>query len=391
MVWNWQLPGWPRFTWDDSRLVRAEERFLLGSGVFLGSIKHLADEDRDVLVVEAMSSEAITTSEIEGEILNRDSVQSSIRRQLGLATDLRKVEPAERGISEMMVDLYRNFAAPLDHAALFGWHRMITNGRRDLRDVGRSRTHVEPMQVVSGRIHQPEIHFEAPPSARIKKEMDRYIDWFNRTAPNGSEPMLPLIRAGIAHLYFESIHPFEDGNGRVGRAIAEKVLAQSLGRPSLTAIAATILRYRSSYYHALEAANKSNSITEWLAWFGGMGLEAQRRTLVQAEFLIDKAKLLDRVRRHLNSRQLAVLVRVLREGPEGFKGGLSASKYVTIAKTSAATATRDLAEMIEMGALCRTGERRYARYHPTIPLRPVPRITIDASGEVIEIFRKQDE
>ena len=245
MRWNWQQADWPKFTWNDSRLSRAEEQFLLGSGVFLGTVKHLADDDRELLAVEAMSSEAVTTSEIEGEILNRDSVQSSIRRQLGLATDSRKVEPAEQGIGEMMVDLYRSFAAPLDHATLFAWHRMITNGRTDLRDVGRYRTHPEPMQVVSGSNHDPKIHFEAPPSSQVKSEMDRYIAWFNLTAPGGEEPLPVLARAGAAHLYFESIHPFEDGNGRVGRAIAEKVLAQSLERPTLTAIAATILANRS--------------------------------------------------------------------------------------------------------------------------------------------------
>ncbi len=329
-----------------------------------------------------MSNEAITTSEIEGEILNRGSVQSSIRRQLGLDSDRRKVQPAEQGIGEMMVDLYRNFAAPLDHATLFGWHRMITSGRSDLRAIGRYRAHAEPMQVVSGRTYRPKVHFEAPPSDRVKAEMTRFIAWFNRTAPGGPAPLPVLTRAGVAHLYFESIHPFEDGNGRVGRAVAEKVVAQSLGRPSLTAIAATILANRSAYYNALEAANKENEITDWLAWFAGIGLEAQRRTLAQVEFLIDKARLLDRLRDKLNPRQLAVLLRMLREGPEGFKGGLSAGNYTAIAKTSAATATRDLVEMVELGALHRTGEKRHARYHLTIPLRPVARVTIDPAGEI---------
>lgn len=384
MRWIWQQPKWPDFDWNDSRLAGAEEQFLLASGVFLGTVKHLAADDRDQLNVESMSNEAITTSEIEGEILNRDSVQSSIRRQLGLASDRRKVHPGEQGISEMMVDLFRDFAAPLRHETLFTWHRMLTSGRTDLHDVGRYRTHADPMQVVSGRSYDPKVHFEAPPSTRVKAEMTRFIAWFNRTAPGGPAPLPVLTRAGIAHLYFECIHPFEDGNGRVGRAIAEKVLAQSLGRPSLTAIAATILTHRAAYYNALEAANKHTEITNWLAWFAGIAIEAQRRTLAQVEFLMDKTKLLDRLRDQLNPRQLAVLLRMLRAGPEGFEGGLSAANYLSIAKTSSATATRDLGELITLGALHKTGDRKGTRYHLTIPLRSVPRITIGENGEILE-------
>lgn len=383
MKWNWQQPDWPRFTWTESRLEKAEERFLLIGGQFIGTVRHLAEEDRDLLTVEAMSDEAVTTSRIEGEILDRDSVQSSIRRQLGLAGDRRSVKPAEQGIGEMMVHLFRHFADPLDNAMLFDWHRMVTHGRTDLRDVGSYRTHAEPMQVVSGRIYEPSVHFEAPPSDRVPAEMTKYIEWFNRTTQD-NETLPTLTRAGIAHLYFECIHPFEDGNGRIGRAIAEKALAQGLGQPTLTALAATILLRRKDYYDALEAANKHNEITGWLAWFAGVCLEAQQRTIAHVEFLIDKTKLLDRLRDQLNERQKAALLRMLREGPSGFKGGLSAGNYASIAKTSAATATRDLAELVEMGALSRTGELRHTRYHLAIPLRPVPSITISPDGEIIE-------
>jgi len=383
MQWNWQRLDWPNFTWNHSRLAKAEERFLVGAGELFGTLRHLSAENREQLTVEAMSNEAITTSEIEGAILDRDSVQSSIRRQLGLASDHRKVRPAERGIGEVMVDLYRRFAHPLDEATLFSWHRMITSGRADLQDIGRFRTQTDPMQVVSGRIYEPNVHFEAPPSQRVGAEMARYLDWFSRTAPGGPEALPVLTRAGIAHLYFECIHPFEDGNGRIGRAIAEKALAQSLGQPSLTAIAAAILANRKGYYAALEAANKRTDLTDWLAWFAGIGLEAQQRTLAQVEFVIDKAKLMDRFRGRLNPRQETVLLRVLREGPEGFKGGLSAGNYATISKASAATATRDLSDMVERGVLTRTGEKRHARYHLPIPLRSVQRTTIDEDGTIV--------
>jgi Fic family protein len=371
MTWNWQKPDWPDFRWDRARLEAAEKQFLVNGGVFVGTVRHLGKEERDQLTIEAMSTEAVTTSEIEGEILDRASVQSSLRKQLGLATDDRRVRPAERGIAEMMVDLYRSFAEPLSEEMLFRWHRMVMSGSRNLRDVGRYRTGAEPMQVVSGPVHKPKVHFEAPPSSRVPSEMARFISWFGRTGPGGEEPLPALTRAGVAHLYFESIHAFEDGNGRIGRAIAEKALAQSLGQPTLIALAATILAQRKSYYEALEAANKENEITNWLVWFAGVAIEAQRRTIALVEFLIDKTKLLDRLKGQLNPRQEKVLLRMFREGPEGFRGGLSAGKYSSITKASPATATRDLADLVAKGALIREGERRYARYRLSIPMRPV--------------------
>src|SRR5205807_2260274 len=208
------------------------------------------------------------------------------------------------------------------------------------------RTGDEPMEVVSGPIHAPRVHFEAPPAMKVPEEMTRFVDWFNRTAPTGTEHLPALTRVGIAHLYFESIHPFEDGNGRIGRAIAEKSLAQSLGQPTLTALVATILVRRKGYYEALEEANKRNEITGWLVWFAGTAIEAQRRTIALVEFLIGKAKLLDRLRGQLNERQQKALLRMFREGPEGFKGGLSAGNYSTITAASPATATRDLVDLI---------------------------------------------
>jgi Fic family protein len=384
MTWNWQQPDWPKFAWNQVRLAFAEQQFLVVAGVFVGAVKHLGDKDRTQLTVEAMSTEAVTTSEIEGEILDRASVQSSIQRQLGLAADNRRVAPAEQGISEMMVDLCKTFAAPLFDQTLFEWHRMLMSGRQDLGDVGRYRTSLEPMQVLSGAMGSPKIHFEAPSSAQVPTEMTRFIDWFNRTAPGGAEPLPALSRAGVSHLYFESIHPFEDGNGRIGRAIAEKSLAQNLGQPPLIALASTILARRTRYYEALEAANKQNEITAWLAWFAGLTIEAQRRTIAHIEFLIDKTKLLDRLSGQLNDRQQKALLRMFMEGPEGFKGGLSAGKYSTITGASPATTTRDLADLTQKGALLREGERRHARYKLGIPLRPVPHISLNEGGELIE-------
>lgn len=363
MRWNWQNPEWPRFRWDRSRISGAEEQFLLGAGVAIGSVKHLKRDERDQLVVALMSGEAVTTSAIEGEVLNRASVQSSILRQLGLASpDRRRATPAEQGIAEMMVDLYRTSSQPLSNRMLFSWHRMLTAGRQDLADIGRYRSSLEPMQIVSGPIGFPKVHFEAPPCERVPAEMKLFVAWFNRSAPSQPDALPAITRAGIAHLYFESIHPFEDGNGRIGRALAEKAMSQVLGRPALASLATTMLAHRKNYYQALERANKKTEITEWLEWFSEIALSAQRRSIALVEFIIAKTDLLDRLRGQINERQQKALLRMFREGPEGFAGGLSAGNYSTITGASPATATRDLADLVDKGALVRSGERKHARY-----------------------------
>ena len=367
MKWNWQQSDWPSFRWEAARLASAEERFLRGTGIVVGAVKHLSDHDRDNLLVETMSLEALTTSEIEGEVLNRASVQSSIQRQLGLAADKRRVLPGEEGIAEMMVDLFRSIGAPLSEAMLFGWHRAVMKGRSDLKGTGKYRSSEEPMQVVSGRIGAPKVHFEAPPAARIPGEMRRFVAWFNRTAPGQGESLPSLARAGIAHLYFESIHPFEDGNGRIGRGVAEKALAQTGNRTPFTGLSAAIMANRKGYYGALERANKKNEITEWLAWFAETAVRAQEYTIARIEFLIAKTKLLDRLRGRLNPRQEKALLRMLREGPDGFKGGMSAGKYSAITGASPATATRDLASLVGLDAMRRTGELKHTRYSLNLP------------------------
>jgi Fic family protein len=219
------------------------------------------------------------------------------------------------------------------------------------------------MQVVSGGIGQERVHFEAPPSERVGKEMDGFIAWFNDSASDGPTPLPGLTRAGIAHLYFESIHPFEDGNGRIGRALSEKALAQTLGQPSLIALAYTIERARKAYYDGLERSSADNAITPWLVYFAETILEAQRNTLRRVDFYIAKTKFFERLKGQLNARQEKALARMLREGIDGFKGGISAENYIAITRASRASATRDLQDLVTKGALTRTGERRHARYH----------------------------
>jgi Fic family protein len=362
MPWNWQHPDWPEFRFHPELLAEREAAFLRQSGVVVGTMRHFADEERLPLVVDLISTEALKTSEIEGELLDRDSVQSSLRRQFGLQTDARRVKPAERGISQLLSDLYQHFGDTLHHRALFKWHTWLVQGRSDLKSVGAYRTDEEPMQVVSGAIHDPKVHFEAPPSAAVPREMDAFVAWFNRTAPSGKQPLPTLARAGVTHLYFECIHPFEDGNGRIGRALAEKALAQGAGQPTLTALSLTMQRSRKAYYEQLAAANRKLDVDQWLGWFADTVLEAQAHTLRSVEFLLAKTKLLDRLSGQLNERQEKALVRMMAEGPDGFRGGLSAGKYQSLTGAPAATATRDLGQLVELGALRKTGQLKGTRY-----------------------------
>jgi Fic family protein len=363
MAWNWERTGWPDFTYDASALEPLERQFLVNSGEFVGAFRHVGPDDRNLLTIELLGDEAVKTSAIEGEVLDRDSVQSSLRREFGLATDERRIPPAERGIAEMMVDLYRTFDAPLAQETMFAWHGMLMSGARRIDVIGGYRTHSDAMQIVSGTTDRPRIHFQAPPSPKMKDEMDAFVAWFNKTALGGRRPLSALIRAGIAHLYFVSIHPFEDGNGRIGRALAEKSLAQNLGQPSLIALAYTIERARKAYYAALERNNKDIEITDWLVYFAETILEAQRNTILRVDFLLAKAKLYDKLRGRLNARQEKVIARMFQEGIDGFKGGLSAENYISITKASRATATRDLQDLVAKGALTSTGELRHTRYH----------------------------
>ena len=356
--WNLQLPEWPDFRYDELQLRSLETEFLRRSGVHVGAFSHLETDEQESLKVEMLSDEALLTSKIEGDLLSRDSLQSSIRRLFGLAGGGMKASPAEKGISELHVDVYRNFAAPLTDGKLCEWHRMVTRGRLDLKTVGHYRQHQEPMRIVSGAIHDPVVHFEAPPSRQVSREMKRFIQWFNRPP----QACTGLARAGIAHLYFESIHPFEDGNGRIGRAIAEMALSQAFGQPTLVALSTVLERHRRRYYDALGQASRSNEITSWLEFFGEMVLEAQKQSLRRIDFLVRKAKFFERYRGQFNDRQEKVLLRMFREGVDGFKGGLSSSNHTRITRSSPATATRDLAKLVAMGAMHRTGNLKNARY-----------------------------
>ena len=232
------------------------------------------------------------------------------------------------------------------------------------------------MQIVSGPLHAPKVHFEAPPSHEVGNEMARFWRWLERSAPDGGSPLPAVTRAGLAHLWFESIHPFEDGNGRVGRAISETILAQGLSSPAITGMASTLLKHRKTYYAELERAQRELEITDWLLWFAAKTLEAQQQNLRQVEFVLQKTRLVDRVRGQLNDRQERALMRLFAAGPDGFLGGMSAANYMKITGAPPATATRDLAALTAIGAVGRTGENKATRYHLNVVTAPVAVVNV---------------
>lgn len=362
IIWNWQSQKWPHFSYDEDALTALELKFSLNTGTVLGAFKHVNNTEKEQLIIEILSNEALKTSEIEGEYLDRDSIQSSIKKNLGLQVAKKKIAAAEFGISEMLVDIYKNFDKKLSHKHLFNWHKMLTYGRRDLNDIGSYRTHEDPMQVVSGPLDKPSVHFEAPPSHKMKEEMDQFMNWFNNTNTIHKKEILPLAKAGITHLYFVCIHPFEDGNGRIARALTEKSIAKSIGQPTLISLSKTIETNKKAYYKALETNNKSLEITDWLLYFGQTLINAQEDTLKLIDFVIKKARFFDRFTALVNERQLKVIQRVFDEGHQGFKGGLSAHNYAAIAKTSASTATRDLKDLLDKKIVNKKGALKGTRY-----------------------------
>ncbi len=371
--WNWQQDDWPDFSYEKEKLSLLESTYIQESGIIFGVMRHLSREDQDELRVEILSDEALKTSEIEGEYLNRDSLQSSICKEFGVGDRFLhgNIKPEEAGIAMMMKDLYTNFNRPVSNTTLCEWHDKLFNGRLDI-ERGKYRTSDEAMRVVSGRIDKPKVHFVAPPAVEVPGEMDRFIAWFNRTAPGGKEPLPPLIRAGIAHLYFVSIHPFEDGNGRISRALAGKALFQSQGNPTLISLSSTISDKKKDYYEILEFQNKKNQVTAWLTYFGKTVITAQRQTIKQIDFIIAKAKFFNAYEALLNPRQKKAVLRIFRQGPKGFEGGFSAKNYQSVVKTPSATATRDLRDLVEKGIFTRTGKLKTTRYDLNLaPFYPV--------------------
>ncbi len=364
MKYNWQLPDWPTFKYDLTAVEDLLFQFTEKLGHIGGLVRALPETAQEEAVLDMMVAEALKTSQIEGENLLRAEVMSSIRNNLGLNPTWEKVgDKKAQGIGELMADVRRNFAAPLSEEMLFSWHRMLMGSFARRMTVGAWRDHAEPMQIIFGLHGKEKIHFEAPPSSVVKMEMMRFIQWFNNTAPQGNMPIKSsVVRAAVAHLYFESIHPFEDGNGRIGRAISEKALSQGINRPVVMSLSKAIEAKRKNYYSALEAAQRTNEITTWIKYFVETALAAEDDAENVIGFILFKTRLFDRFRGQINDRQGKVINRMLESGIDGYEGGMRTQKYMKITGTSKATAARDLQHLVEIGIFVQHGEGRSTHY-----------------------------
>ena len=354
--YNWQKSDWPHFKYSLSGLEDKLFLFAEKVGWLSGMVESLPEDLQQETLIELMIKEAVKTSEIEGDYVSRKDVMSSIRKNLGLLSSPEYIaDPKAEGVAELMIDVRKTFNEPLTADKLFQWHRMLFVNCNNIV-VGNWRSHEDPMQVISGALGKEKVHFEAPPSAQIADEMNRFLDWFNKTVPAERTRLKDSpVRSAVAHLYFESIHPFEDGNGRIGRAIAEKALSQGIGRPVMLSLSDAIDSDKKAYYLALETGQKSNEITPWLHYFMEIMIQAQAKAEAQIEFTLKKVKFFDLFKESLSDRQMKVIKRMLDEGPAGFEGGMNARKYVGITKVSKATATRDIQHLVDLGVFKRSG------------------------------------
>lgn len=354
MQWCWELKDWPNFVYNKDLFLQQEDEFYRNSGLFVGSFKCVSEENQESIKLQIILNEAMSSSKIEGEVLERESVRSSICNEFGFADKTTIYSAKERGIGKLMAYNFYHYDNALSGEALQQMNGLLWNNEKNP-----FRTHA--MKIISGRIDNPTIHFLAPPAEKLDSEINVFCDWFNASKSNHSLPA--TIRAGIAHLYFVILHPFDDGNGRVARSLVEKSLSQSLGHPCLIALSETIEKHRNQYYEMLAKTNHSLDINDWLLFFTDLILESQKNSIRKVQLIIEESKLFQKFEPQLNERQKKCLRRLFRAEEEGgFKGGMSASNYIAITKTSPATATRDVSQLVQLGILRRTGENKGARY-----------------------------
>jgi len=355
--WIWQQLGWPDFTWKGQQLTVLLREIHHLQGRLLGSVQGFVGEDSLQSEMDALLQNAINTSAIEGERLNVESVRSSLAKRLGLDRGgLPAGTPQTDGLADVLLDATHNYQDPLTTQRLFQWHKALfptgQSGLTPIR-VGELRGE-EPMQVVSGPLGKQTVHFEAPPREGLASELDAFVAWFNKSqADTGLDP---LLRAGLAHLWFVTLHPFDDGNGRIARAITDLALAQAEHHSvRFYAMAAVIMTNRKDYYRVLERTQRDGlDVTAWLEWFLATLRQAMQAALQQIEYVLLKARFWQRHgQTTLNDRQIKAINRLLDAGPEGFEGGLNAGKYMGLTKVSKATATRDLADLLDKGCLRR--------------------------------------
>lgn len=368
--WIWQHPDWPHFRWQTERLASLLRCCSQAQGQLLGMLGAAGVDASAQTELDALLQNIITSSAIEGEQLNVGSVRSSLAKRLGLEADQR-VSPRSEGLAELMLDATQQHTATLTLERILHWHTLLFPAQASLLShdirVGALRGE-EPMQVVSGRVDRPTVHFEAPAREGLEGQLDAFLDWFAASREDVS--LDPLLRAGIAHFWFVTLHPFDDGNGRLTRAITDLALAQAENQAiRFYAMSASILADRRGYYEILERSQKDGlDITPWLEWFLQTLLHTLEQAIKRIDRVLAKARFWQQHREDgLSPEQIKVLNRLL-DGSlladkSGFEGGISAAQYQAVAKVSKATATRHLADLLEKGCLLKLpGGGRSTRY-----------------------------
>ena len=377
LPWIWQKEHWPAITYDAQALGADLGDAYRMHGVIEGKAVAIGLTSTSDVAVEAMAVEVMSTAAIEGETLSMDAVRSSVRRRLGLAA----TGPADRnvdGLVAVLQDAAGAFDQPLDDDRLCRWQSALfpsgTSGLNRIA-VGRYREHVDAMQIVSGPIDRETVHYEAPSSSEVPRHMQDFLRWFDATTP-GREPVQKvqpidgIARAAVAHLWFESIHPFEDGNGRIGRAIVDMAVAQHMRQPvRLYSLSRQLQSVREDYYNSLNVAQRGGlDATAWVQWFVRQCTAAYTAANHVIDQALEKRRFWERQEGSvLNERQLKVLQRLLDSGDGGFVGGLNAQKYIHLTGASKATATRDLADLVNQGRLWTQGAGKALRYFVNVP------------------------
>jgi Fic family protein len=354
-MYIYEFQDWPRFEWNRESLGEPLADVRHRQGRLIGHMEALGFNLRQEAILQTLTADVLKSSEIEGEKLDPEQVRSSIARRLGM--DIGALKPADRnveGIVEMMLDATRHYSQPLTADRLFSWHAsLFPTGRSGMTKirVGAWRDDsIGPMEVVSGPVGKERVHFQAPPAPRLDGEMQAFLDWFNTSAD-----IDPVLKAGLAHLWFVTIHPFDDGNGRIARVIADLALARSENSPQrFYSMSAQIQHERGAYFDILEATQKGTlDITPWMGWFLGCLGRAIDGAQTTLGVVLAKARFWESLQGVvLNERQRLVLNRLL----DGFEGKLTTTKYAKLAKCSQDTALRDILSLVERGILVRNPE-----------------------------------
>lgn len=364
-LWIWQQPNWPQFKWHESELFQLLVNARHYQGKLLGTSLMLDQGLTLEAQAEILIDDGINTSAIEGEQINLEAIRSSVSRHLGLPTQIgaTKTPRAVEGLVEVLLDATNNYETPMSMQRLYGWQAaLFPTGYSGLFKIKTGELRgAEPMQVVSGPVGREKIHFEAPSHTSLAEQLQEFIAWFNAppTTLDG------LLRAGIAHLWFVTLHPFEDGNGRIARAITDMAIAQDEKcRTRLFSLSAQIMKNREEYYDILEKTQRGElEITDWLRWFLQQVTGACQLAELTIDRILEKAHFwLQHKNTALNERQRKVINRLLDAGQTGFTGGLNTRKYMSLTKTSRATAYRELHDLVEKKCIERIGDGRSAGY-----------------------------